>query len=108
MKDESPAAAVRRVLGREFGIEPSNVQTMMLIDAVRDALPPKRETTIATLRAILRTLEPHDGLEAWAIMSAREIVGILSRHDREQGGYWCTVEGTIAAMLTRVTSGQDL
>lgn len=108
MRDESPVAAVRRVLAKEFGIEPHNVQVMMLIDAVRDALPPPRTATLASLRAILRSLDPHDGLDGWANKCAHEIVGMLAKGDREVEGYWCQAEGILAAMLLRVTRGQDL
>lgn len=109
MRDESPVAAVQRVLAARFGIaDPSAVDTMILIDAVRDASPPPREMTIASLRAILRTLVPHDGLEGWARRCAREIVDMLMRGDREVEGYWCSIEGVLTAMLLRVTRGQDL
>ncbi len=108
MRDESPFAAVNRVMSSQFGIEPTNVQVMILIDAVQEALPPPREATLASLRAILRSLTPHDGLDAWANKCAREIVEILAKGDREVEGYWCQAEGILTAMLLRVTSGRDL
>lgn len=115
MKDESPVAAVRRVLSAQFNIEPSNVQTMMLIDAVRDALPPHPDATIAALRAVLRDLRPDSGLDRWANKCAREITTWISGHAQireialEVGeGFWCTIEGTLSGMLKRVTRGLDL
>lgn len=113
---ESPIAAVSRVLSRETGIMPSNVLAMMLIEAVRETTPPPREVTIGMLTKILRSLEPTQALDAWAVRSSREIVKILSRRpdvrhiatlvDDEQ--LWCTLEGVIAGLLIRVCGGQDL
>lgn len=117
MQDESPVAAVTRVLSTEFNItKPSIRQTMMLIDAVQQALPPHPDATIASLRAILRDLHPANGLEGWAIKCAREITGWLSEQEQlhkvavtlNNEHLWCALEGTLAGMLLRVTSGKDL
>ncbi len=116
MKDESPVAAVERVLSAQFGIHnPSAVQTMILIEAVQQALPPHPEATIASLRAILRDLNPHNGLENWAYRCAREITTWLSKQAKvseiSEGldeGFWCSIEGTLTGMLMRVTRGLDL
>jgi hypothetical protein len=115
MKDEAPFEAVRRVLKSQFNIEPNNVQTMMLIEAVQQASPPHPDATIASLRAILRSLSPDNGLESWAYKSAREITAWLSKQaeireiaTRADEGFWCTIEGTLTGMLLRVTRGQDL
>lgn len=117
MMDESPFAAAKRVLSAQFGIhEPTNVQVMMLIDAIQEASPPHPDATIASLRAVLRDLRPDSGLDRWATRSSREIVKIMSKHpavmqaakliDNEH--LWCQLEGTIAGMLKRVTRGLDL
>jgi hypothetical protein len=116
MKDESPIAAVCRVIMREFEISPTNTQAMMIIEAVRDSSPPPPAFTIAALRSILRTLEPHQGLEGWASRSAGELVRLISKHPAVQAAaklidderLWCSLEGTIMGMLIRVTRGQDL
>jgi hypothetical protein len=113
---ESPIEAVARVLSRESGIQPSNVLAMMLIEAVRATTPPPREVTIGMLSKILRSLEPSEALDTWASRSSREIVKIMSGHPAVQQSaalidderLWCTLEGTIAAMLIRVCCGQDL
>lgn len=113
----SPFEAVTRVLERWFGIKnPTNVAVMDLIDAVRDTTPPPREVTINMLSKILQSLEPTEALDAWATRSSREIVKILSQHptvkqaakliDNEH--LWCSLEGTLAGMLSRVCRGQDL
>jgi len=116
MKDESPIDAVNRVLKTQFGITPDAVQAMMLIDAVRDALPPPSDMTIASLRAILRTMTPHEALDAWADRCSREITQYLTRlalvHkiavavDDER--MWCSIEGILSGMLKRVAQGKDL
>jgi hypothetical protein len=117
MKDESPIAALERTLKSQFGIEKvNNLQAMIILEAVQQALPPPRGMTIAALRAVLRTLEPHQGLEGWASRSADEIVKIMSKHPAVQAAaklidderLWCSLEGTIMGMLIRVTRGQDL
>lgn len=116
MKDESPVDAVRRVLKREFDIESKNIQVMMLIEAVRDASPPPQEFTIASLRAVLRTMEPHICLEAWATRCSRDLVAWLSKQAQVHKlavavgdeRLWCVLEGTLAGMLLRVTQGRDL
>ena len=115
MNDESPVSAVRRVMKKQFNIEPNNVQTMMLIDAVRDALPPHPSATISALRAILRDLRPDNGLDRWATKCAREITEWISKHDQVREiaeaageGFWCSIEGTLAGMLLRVAQGKDL
>jgi len=116
MKIESPVEAVSRVLVRETGAAPSNVLTMMLIEAVRETTPPPREVTIGMLTLILQSLAPDQALDAWAIRSSREIVQILSEQPAvrkvaelvDDERLWCTLEGTIAGMLLRVCRGQDL
>ena len=116
MKDESPFEAVKRVLGRWFDIkDPSNVAMMDLIEAVRVTSPPHREATFDTLRAILRSLHPNDGLEAWARNCAEEITSLIVK-DAEickvalavGEGFWCTIEGTLTGMLMRATRGLDI
>ncbi len=114
--DESPIAAVRRVLSQETGVVPSNVLAMQLIEAVRETTPPPQEVTIGMLTKILRSLEPSNAIDAWATQAAREIVKILSdRPEVKQVAdlvnderLWCTLEGVITAMLIRVCRGQDL
>lgn len=116
MKDESPVAAIKRVLFGQFNISnPSTVQIMMMINAVREASPPHPDATIASLRAILLSLSPDNGLEAWADKCAREITAWISKQADikkvaiESGeGFWCTIEGTLAGMLIRVARGLDL
>jgi hypothetical protein len=117
MKDESPIAALERTLKSQFGIEKvSNLQAMIILEAVQQALPPPGAMTIAALRSILRTLEPHQGLEGWASRSADELVRLISKHPAVQAAaklidderLWCSLEGTIMGMLIRVTRGQDL
>jgi hypothetical protein len=116
MKDESPIDAVTRVLLSEFGIKPDAVQAMRLIDAVQQSLPPHPDATIASLRAILRDLTPHNGLESWAWRCSREIVSWLSKQGQvhkvavavDDERLWCCLEGTLAGMLMRVARGQDL
>lgn len=116
MQDESPFAAVRRVLEGQFGIkDPGNVKTMMLIDAVRESLPPHREATFDTLRAILRSLSPTDGLEAWAYRCAQEITAALAERaeickiaEATGEGFWCMIEGLLTGMLMRATRGLDI
>lgn len=113
---ESPIEAVTRVLARETSIQPSNVLAMMLIEAVRATTPPPREVTIGMLSMILRSLEPSEALDAWAHRSSRKVVKIMSGHPAVQQAaalidderLWCTLEGTIAALLIRVCCGQDL
>lgn len=115
-EDNSPVAAVSRVLLRETGSTPSNVLAMMLIDAVRETTPPPREVTIGMLTKILQALEPAQALDEWAVRSAREIVKILSKRPEVQHvaalvadeRLWCELEGTLAGMLIRVCRGQDL
>jgi hypothetical protein len=116
MRDQSPFEAVTSWLKREFNIEPNNIQLMMLLDEVRRALPPKGDNTIAALRAILRSLEPHNGLDAWCHRMSREIVDGLAKIPEvkqiariaDNEGFWCQIEGTLSGMLKRVTRGQDL
>lgn len=116
MNDESPIAAVSRVLTRETGVVPNNVLAMMLIDAVRATTPPPREITIGMLAKILQALDPSRALDEWATRSSREIVKILSDQPEvkqiaalvNDERLWCTLEGTIAGLLLRVCRGQDL
>ena len=113
---ESPIDAVSRVLVREIGVAPSNVLAMMLIDTVHETTPPPREVTIGMLTRLLQSLAPDQALDAWADRSSREIVKILSEQPEvrkvaalvNDERLWCTLEGTIAAMLIRVCRGQDL
>lgn len=113
MRDESPIEAVKRVLGHWFEIkDPSNVAVMALIEAVRDTSPPHREATFDTLRAILRSLRPTDGLESWAYNCAREITSFISHYEEVRKvaeaageGFWCSMEGMLTGMLLRATSG---
>ena len=107
-RDESAVDAVRRVLDKEFGVKPTIAQTMRLIEAVRDALPPHPDATIASLRAILRSLTPQVGLEQWAVRSAREIVRLMSNVPTDSEHIWCTIEGNLTGMLLRVATGRDL
>lgn len=111
-KNESPVAAVSRVLFDELGIDkPSNVLIMRLIEAVRETTPPPREITIGILSKILQSLDPAQAVEAWAVRSSREIMTILSGRVAElvnSEHLWCSLEGTIAGMLLRVCRGQDL
>jgi hypothetical protein len=116
MKDESPFEAVKRVLAGQFNItDPSNVQVMMMIDAVRDTSPPHPDATIASLRAILRSLRPDVGLDSWAHKCANEITSWMAKDAEIRKvalavgeGFWCSIEGTLAGMLLRVTRGLDL
>ena len=116
MKDESPFEAVKRVLAGQFGIkDPTNIQMMMLIDAVRETSPPHREATFDTLRAILRSLSPVDGLEAWASRCADEITSWMAKDAEIRKvalavgeGFWCSIEGTLSGMLMRATRGLDI
>ena len=113
---ESPVAAVSRVLSRETGVVPSHTLVMMLIEAVRRTTPVPREVTIAVLSKILRSLEPTQALDAWAVRSSREVVQVLSRRPEVQRvselvsdeALWCALEGTVAGLLIRVCCGQDL
>lgn len=116
MKDESPFEAVKRVLAAQFKItDPSNVQIMMMIEAVRETSPPHREATFDTLRAILRSLQPNDGLEAWASRCADEITSWMAKQAdirkvalASGEGFWCSIEGNLTGMLLRATRGLDL
>lgn len=117
MTDESPVAAVTRVLENQFSIKnPGNVRVMILIDAVADSIPPPRDMTIASLRSILRTMEPHQALEGWAHRSSIEIVKIISQHPNVREAaklvnderLWDELEGITCALLMRVARGQDL
>lgn len=116
MKDESPFEAVKRVLAGQFKItDPSNVHVMMLIEAVRETSPPHREATFDTLKAILRSLQPADGLEAWAHRCADEITSWMAKEAEIRKvalaageGFWCSIEGTLTGMLLRATRGLDL
>jgi len=110
MMEESPFAVVSRIITRETGVAPKNTFVMELIDAVRRTSPPPREVTIGMLSRILRSLEPTPALDDWAVGSAREIVGILSRHldIHSVENLPCALEGTISGMLKRVCSGMDL
>jgi hypothetical protein len=116
MKDESPFEAVRRVLSNQFHIhETSDVKLMMIIDAVRDTSPPHPDATIASLRAILRSLRPDDGLDSWAHKCANEITSWMAKDAEIRKvalavgeGFWCSIEGTLTGMLLRVTRGLDL
>lgn len=116
MKDESPIEAVKRVLEHWFNIkEPGNVAMMALIEAVRVTSPPHREATFDTLRAILRSLHPNDGLEAWAHRCAEEITSWMAKQAEIRKvalasgeGFWCTIEGTLTGMLIRATWGLDI
>src|SRR6185436_5975898 len=116
MKDESPIAAVNRVMEGQFGITPSAIQAMMLIEAVHDVLPPHPDATIASLRAILGDVTPHSGLEIWARTCAEKIVTCISKQQPVRDiaiavaneAFWCCLEGTLAGMLLRVTRGLDL
>lgn len=116
MKDESPFEAVKRVLEYRFNIkDPSMLAMMSLIDAVRETSPPHREATFDTLRAILRSLKPTDGLEMWAFRCANEITSWMAKQAeirevaRAAGeGFWCTIEGTLTGMLMRATRGLDI
>lgn len=112
---ESPIAAVERVL-RHFKIEPTNLMSMMLIDAVRDTTPPPREMTIALLQKLLQSLAPEIALDDWAYRTAREIVSVMTTHPAVRSSakligderLWCTLEATIEASLLRVCRGLDL
>jgi hypothetical protein len=83
---------------------------------VRETTPPPREVTIGLLSKILKSLDPSQALDEWAIRASREIVGILSKRPEvkqvaqlvNDERLWCTLEGTIAGMLSRVCRGQDL
>lgn len=115
MKDESPFEAVVRVIKRWFDIDPTNVAVMAIIDAVRETSPPHREATFDTLRAILRSLSPTDGLEAWAHKCAEEITSFMAERaeickiaEASGEGFWCSIEGTLTGMLLRATRGLDL
>jgi hypothetical protein len=116
-KNESPVAAVSRVLFDQLGIDkPSNILVMRLIDAVRETTPAPREVTIGMLSKILQSFDLSDAVEAWADRSSREIVEILSKHPVvkraaeliDSDHVWCSLEGTIAGMLSRVCRGLDL
>jgi hypothetical protein len=108
VKDESPFEAVERVLNHH-NVEPNPVMVMMLIEAVRDTTPPPQQMTIGLLRKLLISLEPHNGLEAWAVTSAREISTMLAKDFTSKHEHaWCAVEGVLTAMLIRVTRGDDL
>jgi hypothetical protein len=115
-KNESPVAAVTRVLTLEHGITPDNTLVMKLIEAVRETTPPPREVTIGMLTKILQSLNPAKTVDAWAERASREIVSILSKRPEVQQvaklvddeRLWCTLEGTIAGLLLRVCRGQDL
>lgn len=112
---ESPIEAVSRILLRETGVVASYVLAATLIDAVRKTTPP-RAVTIGMLTKILGSLGSDQLLEEWATRSSRKIVQVLSRHPGLQRvvapvddeAIWCTLEGTVAALLLRVCRGQDL
>lgn len=116
MEDESPFSAVTRILATQFGIvNPSNLKVMMLIEAVKVALPPHREATFDTLRAILRSLHPSAGLESWAHRCADEITSWMAKSAEIRKialasgeGFWCSIEGTLVGMLLRATRGLDV
>src|ERR1700729_1304621 len=104
MKNESPVDAVHRVCKSQFGFTPSNVHTMMLIDAVRETTPPPMDMTLGLLNKLLQSLDPSNALDAWADRSSREIVKILSQRPEvkhvaelvDDERLWCELEGTIS------------